>query len=506
MSDLARLFFYCFVFSASKNFAQSIALFEQHNGRYDYTAMGNTLNLIENGVYSDCSILESSSAELNLLADQTVVAAYLYWAGSGTGDFETTLNGFSINADRIFTHSLDSNRQFFAAFSDITELVLSQGNGLYTLSDLNQINTSEAYCLSGTNFAGWAMVIIYEDLNLPLNQINVYDGLQAVPNSINITLENLNVLDVQGAKIGFIAWEGDVSLSANESLRMNGYLLSNPPLNPANNAFNGSNSFTASFGMHNMDIDVYDIQNTINIGDSYASIELTSGQDLVMVNNIITVLNSQLPDATIQLADKADTTCFSRTIGLEYSILNTNSTDDLPMGTPIAFYIENSLIAQSVTHQIIPIGGIATDYIEIEIDDSVAEAFEIVAVVDDLGDGSGIVTEISETNNSATIEVELSVEGCDIVIPQGLSPNGDGINDIFDIQGLYDVFTNHKLHIYNRYGTLIFEGDNNNKWNGKSNRGFNTGSETAPVGTYFYVLYLNETDYKPRSGWVYLNY
>ena len=42
MSALARLFFYCFVFSASKNFAQSIALFEQHNGRYDYTALGNT--------------------------------------------------------------------------------------------------------------------------------------------------------------------------------------------------------------------------------------------------------------------------------------------------------------------------------------------------------------------------------------------------------------------------------------------------------------------------------
>ena len=32
-----------------------------------------------------------------------------------------------------------------------------------------------------------------------------------------------------------------------------------------------------------------------------ATIELTSGQDLVMVNNIITVLNSQLPDATIEL-------------------------------------------------------------------------------------------------------------------------------------------------------------------------------------------------------------
>ena len=93
-----------------------------------------------------------------------------------------------------------------------------------------------------------------------MNQINIYDGLEAVPDAITIELDNLNVLDVEGAKIGFIAWEGDLSLSINESLRMNGYLLSNPPLNPATNAFNGTNSFTGNSGMHNMDIDVYDIQ------------------------------------------------------------------------------------------------------------------------------------------------------------------------------------------------------------------------------------------------------
>ena len=79
--------------------------------------------------------------------------------------------------------------------------------------------------------------------------------------------------------------------------------------------------------MHNMDIDVYDIQNTINIGDTSATIELTSGQDLVMVNSIITVLNSQLPDASIQLADQVQSTCFSRTVVLEYTISNTNATD-----------------------------------------------------------------------------------------------------------------------------------------------------------------------------------
>ena len=506
MTSIKSLFLFCFVIMVSKSLAQSIALYEQHNGKFDYTAIGNTLNLIENGAFSECSILQGSEAELNMPASQSVIAAYLYWAGSGAGDFEVTLNETAITASRNFSYTLDSDRQFFAAFSDITALVMAQGNGIYALNDLEQIDISEDYCSSGTNFAGWAIVVIFENSNLPLNQINIYDGLETVPDAITISLDNLNVLDVEGAKIGFIAWEGDVSLSIDESLRMNGYLLSNPPLNPETNAFNGTNSFTGNSGLHNMDIDVYDIQNTINIGDTSATIELTSGQDLVMVNSIITVLNSQLPDASIQLADEVQSTCFSRSVVLEYTISNTNATDELPSETPIAFYIEDTLIAQSVVGETLPIGGSVNTSIAFDIDPSVTEQFEIIAVVDDKGDGNGIISEISETNNTASIDVEISNDGCPIFIPQGLSPNGDGLNDVFNILGLYDVFINHKLRIFNRYGTMVFEGDNDLKWDGSANRGPNPSSGKLPVGTYFYVLILNEIDYGPRSGWVYLNY
>ena len=208
-----NLCFYCLVFVATKNFGQSITLHEQFNGRFDYTAIGNTLNINENGAFFNCDILTGSAAELSMSTNQNIIAAYLYWAGSGTGDFEVTLNNISITSDRTFGYSLDSNRQFFAAFSDITTLVQNQGNGLYLLDNLEQIDTSQNYCSTGTNFAGWALVVIYEDLSLPLNQINIYDGLETVPDAITINLDNLNVLDVEGAKIGFIAWEGDVSLS-----------------------------------------------------------------------------------------------------------------------------------------------------------------------------------------------------------------------------------------------------------------------------------------------------
>ena len=72
--------------------AQDISLFNQLNGHLDYTAIGNTLNTSENNSAVDCVINTASSASLNLSSTQTIEAAYLYWAGSGSGDFNVTLN------------------------------------------------------------------------------------------------------------------------------------------------------------------------------------------------------------------------------------------------------------------------------------------------------------------------------------------------------------------------------------------------------------------------------
>ena len=266
--------------------SQEITLYEQFNWRYDFIAIGNTLNLIENGAFSDCNILTESDSSLELQTNQTLEAAYLYWAGSGSGDFSVRLNSIEVSAERTFSFTYQS-KIFFGGFKNVTEIVQTNMNGNYLLSDLEQIDISEDYCSTGTNFAGWTLLVIYKDDNVQLNQLNVYDGLQAVPQDISIELDNINVINNQGAKIGFIAWEGDSSLAVNETLKMNGTLLSNPPLNPETNAFNGTNSFTGKTDLFNMDIDVYDIQNSVNSGDTSALIQLTSGQDLVMVSGDI---------------------------------------------------------------------------------------------------------------------------------------------------------------------------------------------------------------------------
>ena len=574
-------------------FAQDIELFQQFNGRYDYTAIGNTLNLVENGAFVPCDILTASSANLALNSNQNIIAAYLYWAGSGTGDLDIELNGIPVTADRTFS-TINNSRNYFAAFADITLIIQDQGNTNYTVSEFDLTEVITPYCPTGSNFGGWAIAVIYEDSSLPLNQLNVYDGLQGVPDNLEITLDNLNVLDNQGAKIGFIAWEGDAGIAVNEQLTINGNLIGNPPLNPTNNAFNGTNSFTGASDLYNMDIDVYNIQNNIAIGDSSATIALTSGQDVVMINNIITVLNSQLPDATLMI-NEYHLNCGDRNIDIEYTVFNSNSTDPLPANTSIAFYANDILVGQSTTLNEIQIDDFEIGTASFAIPESIGDSFILSLAVDDDGTGNGFITEINETNNSVNTQIdlliippiivlpnslscdeafnsatfnlidifdtnninpttsisfytslsdlelttnqilipeyytnttnpqtiyirienspcydiytfEILVENCPPFIPQGFSPNGDNTNDWFNIQGLYDIFETHELKIFNRYGTLIFEGNNDNPWFGLINRGLDNHGNLVPVGTYFYIINFNDSNYEPSVGWVYVNY
>ena len=294
-----RVYFYFIFLIAINTKAQDIGLLQEFNGRFDFTMIGNTLNPVENEGLSTCTILTSSSANLNLQPNDTIEAAYLYWAGSGSGDFEVSLNNENIIAQRTFESNY-FGYLFFSAFADVTSQIKATGNGNYTLSQLDLTDIILPYCQFGINFGGWAIVLIYGNSNFPINQINVYDGMQSVPDNIIIQLDNLNVIDTTGAKIGFLAWEGDSALAVNESLTINGDLIGND-LNPNNNAFNGTNSFTGETNLYNMDMDFYSIEDNIEVGDTSATIALSSGQDYVMVNCVITKLNSRDPETIINL-------------------------------------------------------------------------------------------------------------------------------------------------------------------------------------------------------------
>ncbi|MFY8186882.1 MAG: gliding motility-associated C-terminal domain-containing protein [Flavobacterium sp.] len=387
----------CITLISVFSFAQNVSLYEQFNGRYSFTFIGNTLNVMENNIQAELDILSESSATLNLAPEDEVVAAYLYWAGSGTGDFEIKLNDQNITATRDFALtqvSVGNEFDYFSAFADITTYVQNTGNGTYTFSELDIQEALETNFIVRTNFAGWAIIVVYENQSFPINQLNVYDGLQGVPQNLSIVLDNLNVIDNIGSQIGFLAWEGDSTLAITETLKLNGSVIGNPPLNPNNNAFNSTNSFTGQTNLFNMDLDVYPVQNYIDIGDTSALIELTSGQDFVMINAVVSKFNSQLPDATIVI-DNFETDCGSREVILNYTVSNNTSSDVLPAGTLIHFIVNGVVVGQSLTTQDLEIDASESGTITLSIPLNLGNELDIVAQIDP----NNAVIELEEDNN-----------------------------------------------------------------------------------------------------------
>ncbi|WP_246034187.1 T9SS type B sorting domain-containing protein [Flavobacterium sangjuense] len=429
-------------------------MYNQFNGRYDFTFIGNTMNIAENNTTLDFVTTTSSTATLSLNATDVIEKAYLYWAGSGDGDFEVNLNSEVITPDRTFSLVREFpglTLTYFSAFKDVTSLIQTTGNGDYTLSNLDNSAFDALHIQRRTNFAGWAIVIVYKNDALPLNQINVYDGLQGVPDELSITLSSLNVIDDNNSKVGFVAWEGDSGL-ATEEFRMNGTLLSNAS-NPPDNVFNGTNSITGSNTLYNMDLDIYDIQNNIAIGDTTAEISLTSFQDFVMINTVVTKLNSQLPDATVSI-DSIEKQCNSKTIVVNYTVSNLNSTNPLPRGTPVSIYIDGQIFQTILTTDEIPIGGSISGQITIVLPDTITLDFEIKFMVDDIGNGTGIVTELIENNNTSILNDSLWVSPAFNALENLVACNEGFTRGTFDFSSYEDLVKTNPGDTVRFYETL----------------------------------------------------
>lgn len=409
MVKILRLFIF---FSCFLAFSQPVKLFKQYTGRYDFFIIGNSMNTVPNGANTPCAILTQSSALLNLNANVNIQAAFLYWSGSGTlvqADLNVKLNGTPITAERTSTAVGPTGLEFFGAFADVTNFVKATGNVNYTLSDLDLTNVIPPYCPTGSNYAGWSIVVVYEDAMLPNRVVSVYEGFQIVDHngqSATITLNGLNVTNVNNAKVGFLAWEGDENIAVAEELRINGKIVSDPPLNPANNVFNSTNTYTNATNLWNMDIDYFQVGSFIYLGDTSMTVQVKTGQDLIILNNILVALSSLFADATISI-DKVDVTCNSREIKVDYTVYNTNGTTKLVKNVPITFYADDVLIGSTTTKDNIPINGSETSTINLIIPESVNDNFTLIVNVDDDGQGNNTVVEIDENNNTDSKKTTL---------------------------------------------------------------------------------------------------
>src|SRR5690606_23192353 len=122
------------VFGTIASAQEEVMLYQQFNGKYAFTFIGNTMNYAENGLGVPCIIHSSSSANLNLGPEDEIVKAFLYWAGYGQGDLDITLNDTPIHAERFFNLTR-TNLTFFVAFADGSAPVPQTGNASDTVAD-----------------------------------------------------------------------------------------------------------------------------------------------------------------------------------------------------------------------------------------------------------------------------------------------------------------------------------------------------------------------------------
>ena len=82
-----------------------------------------------------------------------------------------------------------------------------------------------------------------------------------------------------------------------------------------------------------------------------------------------------------------------------------------------------------------------------------------------------------------------------IDIPSGFTPNGDGVNDTWNIRYLA-AFPDASVSIFNRWGELLYEQNNGylNAWDGKYK------GKKLPIGTYYYIIDLKDDRFKGLTG------
>jgi uncharacterized repeat protein (TIGR01451 family) len=330
--------------------------------------LNNSFTIVNIDIDGDGTTFNSSSANLNLPGGSTVLFAGLYWGGNSNNAarnqirFRTPAGAYTT----ITASQLDNVGNQYQGFANVTSQVATGGNGTYFGANVQTaVNTTGSY-------AGWSLVVVYQNSALPTRNLVVYDGYQRVQSSAPTVDINLSgfVTPATGtvaSRIGTVAYEGD--RSSTEGTAGLSFGPSTASLSPVSNAVNPQNdyynstisqdgvSITSRSPSYNntlgFDID-RSIPNTpLPNGATTATVRISATTETVDLGVVTLATDIFIPDIKSSLLKSgADVNGGALLPGdeIEYTINFTNSgqdgatqmvvTDNIPANTT---YVPNSL-------------------------------------------------------------------------------------------------------------------------------------------------------------------
>lgn len=108
------------------------------------------------------------------------------------------------------------------------------------------------------------------------------------------------------------------------------------------------------------------------------------------------------------------------------------------------------------------------------------------------------VTDALGRTGTTSVKVEAEASECEFEFFTGITPNGDLVNDQWNIGGIQYFTENNAVRIFNRWGNLVWSANGYDN-NSKVFKGKGINNADLPDGTYFYVVDINNKKFK---GWI----
>ncbi|WP_353132986.1 gliding motility-associated C-terminal domain-containing protein [Pseudopedobacter sp.] len=222
------------------------------------------------------------------------------------------------------------------------------------------------------------------------------------------------------------------------------------------------------------------------------AVNADNDNDVDFDNNTIPALNVNVIDNSVDLVVSSQVDKASLNIGevFNYSIKVKNNGPNNAINTALADQLPVSFDFVSSSNNITydrETKTLKATQANINVHDEVVYTIKLKAnTYGVLMLGNGAATTLNESNEADNKVGLVSVEVVDpratetkILIPTLFTPNGDGINDMFEILGLTEYYVSNSLTIFNKSYNVVYKKDNyQNDWTG----------DRLPMGSYGYIL------------------